>query len=244
MASPRVPIRGLRSGSVTLDADAERHLVRVLRLGEGDAFVAFDPELGLEAAGVLVYVRSAVKKGATLARIDLVRAVPERPRIFWVHGLPKGDKPDAIARDATELGVTAVVFAICERSVPKLSSVLAEERAKRWQRISDEAARQCGRAKSAQIRIERSLADALLFATVNAGRESARFCFHPEAARRFEVNAAVGPLVFATGPEGGFTDDEIAVAEKDHLVVCSLGDLVLRTETVPAAVLGAVLLKS
>jgi 16S rRNA (uracil1498-N3)-methyltransferase len=235
VAAPRVPIRGLRSGPLQLDTDAERHLVRVLRLAEGDAFTAFDPELGLEAAGTVV----AVKKGATLARIDLVRAIPERPRIFWVHGLPKGDKPDAIARDATELGVTAVVFAICERSVPKLNV----ERAKRWQKISDEAARQCGRAKSAQIRIERSFADALVFATVNAGDESARFCFHPEASRRFEVAAAVGPLVFAAGPEGGFTGDEIATAEEEHFVVCSLGDLVLRTETVPAAVLGAVLLK-
>jgi 16S rRNA (uracil1498-N3)-methyltransferase len=208
----------------------------VLRLKKGDAFVAFDPEAGTEAAAVLA--------SSTTARIDLVRALPERPRIFWVHGLPKGDKPEQIVQDATELGVTSICFAVCERSVPKLNV----EKVKRWQKISVEAARQSGRARASEVRIERNFADALLWAHANAGAESARFCFHPIADRRFETSAvspaeAVGTLVFAAGPEGGLTDGELAQAEKEGFRICSLGDGVLRTETVPAAVLGAILLR-
>jgi 16S rRNA (uracil1498-N3)-methyltransferase len=212
-----------------LPEEAAHHL-SVLRLQKGAAFVAFDPEAGTEAAATLLTSKTA--------RVDLVRALPERPRIFWVHGLPKGDKPEQIVQDATELGVTSICFAVCERSVPKLNV----EKVKRWQKISVEAARQCGRAKASEVRIERNFADALLWAHANAGAESARFCFHPIADRRFERSAAVGTLVFAAGPEGGLTERELAQAQKEGFRICSLGDLVLRTETVPAAVLGAILL--
>jgi 16S rRNA (uracil1498-N3)-methyltransferase len=229
----RVPIRDLSSGVISLPKEAAHYLLHVLRLSDGDSFVAFDPEESTEANATLV-----VEKGATFAKVELLRAVPELPDIFWVHGLPKGDKADAIIRDATELGVTSFCFAVCERSVPKLDVA----KVKRWQKISDEASRQCGRTQAAEVRIERNFADALLWATANAGRDAAGFCFHPEAGRRFESSAAVGTLVFAAGPEGGLTEREVAQAEKEGLRICSLGDRVLRTETVPAAVLGAVLL--
>lgn len=230
MGTRRVPIRALSSGVISLPKEASHHLVRVLRLNDGDAFVAFDPDEGTEAHATLV--------GTTEAKVGVLRVTaPAAGRIFWVHGLPKGDKGGDIVRDATELGVSSICFAVCDRSIPKLDL----EKIKRWQKISVEAARQCGRSRASEVRIERNLDDALLWATANA-RGAAGFCFHPEAEERFRASAARGEVIFAVGPEGGFTDREIAVAREHELRLCSLGALVLRTETVAAAVLGAVLL--
>jgi 16S rRNA (uracil1498-N3)-methyltransferase len=229
----RVPIRGLGSGRIPLPEEAAHYVSHVLRLKTGARFTVFDPTEGTEAEAELL--------GANEAHVGVLRVVkPATGRIFWVHGLPKGDKPEQIVRDLTELGVYSICFAPTERSIPKLNI----EKPKRWLKISEEAARQCGRTKSAEVRVERNLDDALLWATANTGRESARFLFHPEAEVRFDPSAAVGQVVFATGPEGGFSDAEIAMAEtKYKFRVCALGDWVLRTETVPAAVLGAVLLR-
>lgn len=213
-----------------LPEEAAHHLVRVLRLRTGDSFVAFDPSEGTEADASLVSETEADVGALHVAK-------PTRDRIFWVHGLPKGDKPETIVQDLTELGVYSICFAPCERSIPKLNI----EKAKRWLKISEEAARQCGRSKSSEVRVERNLDDALLWATANAMRAE-KFCFHPEATVRFTVPTA-SDLIFLAGPEGGFTDAEIAMAEtKYKFRICNLGDLTLRTETVPAAVLGAVLL--
>jgi 16S rRNA (uracil1498-N3)-methyltransferase len=48
-------------------------------------------------------------------------------------------------------------------------------------------------------------------------------------------------VAFAVGPEGGLTGEELAAAERAGFVRVTLGPLVLRTETVCAAVLGALL---
>jgi len=235
VALPRVVIRSLAEGEQTLTREAEAHLVRVLRLREDDAFVAFDPGVGLEARGVIL----RLKKGQIRVRLDAPTPAPPDRFIAWVHGLPKEGKADAIVRDTTELGATLVIFAPCARSVPKLER--AEARVKRWQRIADEAARQSGRVYAPQIRIERSWDDALLLASVNAGAKAALFCLYEKSETPL-TTILPGAIAFAVGPEGGLEEKEIASAQKNGFAICSLGDRILRTETVPAAVLGAVLI--
>jgi len=71
-----------------------------------------------------------------------------------------------------------------------------------------------------------------------------RLCLDPRA--EVGLGAALGEigeggLVMAVGPEGGLTDEELAAAEEAGMTRVTLGGLVLRTETVCAAVLGAVL---
>ena len=232
MTARRVPVRGLAEGERALDADAARHLVRVLRFAPGDAFVAFDPAAHTESDAVLV-----ASEGAVVARFSAPRpaAIVAGATRVWVHGLAKGDKCDAIARDATELGATRVVFAPCARSVAKPKDGAAK--VERWSRVAAEAARQCGRADPPVVELAASWEAAL------ASCAGARVCLHPAAQERLSALelSADGPIAFAAGPEGGLTDDELAIAERLGWSVRSLGSAVLRTETVPAAVLGALL---
>jgi 16S rRNA (uracil1498-N3)-methyltransferase len=235
----RAPIADLAPGERSLDGAVGHYLVRVLRLRAGDSFVAFDPATGAEADARVVRAEASsliVQFGApreSQARIE--------GTLTLVQGLAKGDKCDAIVRDATELGATRIVVALTRRSVVRLDDDRAVARQTRWARIAEDAARQCGRARPPTVDRPTDWEGAL--DSVPAG--VARFCLHEGATRAlgpglFEALAGAVDLAFACGPEGGLEASEVEGAVARGWSVCSLGPLALRTETVAAAVLGAV----
>jgi 16S rRNA (uracil1498-N3)-methyltransferase len=235
----RAPIADLATGEHGLEGPVAHYLARVLRLHAGSAFVAFDPARGLEADARVVRADGDV----VTVRVGPLRAgkAPSDRPLAWIQGFAKGDKCDAIVRDATELGATRIVVAATKRSVVKLDDARSEARARRWSRIAQEAARQCGRSEAPSVARPTAWREAL--AGIDAG--AARFCLYesagqPLAPPLFEALSEGAPLAFACGPEGGLDEAEVAEAEASGWIVASLGPLTLRTETVAAAVLGAV----
>jgi 16S rRNA (uracil1498-N3)-methyltransferase len=239
----RAPIHALEAGERRIEGATAHYLVRVLRLAAGDAFVAFDPATGSEADAVTVW---AEDDGITV-RFGPLRGGPSAASlggITWVQGLAKGDKCDAIVRDATELGAARILVAQTRRAVVKLDGPRGEARQVRWARIAQEAARQCGRADVPAIAPPCSWDDAMERATLESS-PGCRFCLWEEAREALAAPLAAaladrGALAFACGPEGGLAADEVDVARSLGWIVASLGPFVLRTETVAAAVLGAV----
>lgn len=229
----RVPIDEIAAGDRALPDEAASYVARVHRLGPGDRLVLFDPERALEADAEIVEAgkRSVVVR--TFAPRPAVRAARS---ITLIQGVAKGDKMDAIVRDATELGATTIVPALCERSVARPEAA----RAARWRRIAVEASRQCGRGDAPVVAAPVTFDEA-----VRGAAGDVRLCLDPRAARG--LGAALAGLVrgasvvFAVGPEGGFTDGEIEAAEAVGLARVRFGAWVLRTETMCAAVLGAIL---
>jgi 16S rRNA (uracil1498-N3)-methyltransferase len=223
----RVPIADLGEGERELDADAARYLSRVHRLRPGDRCVGFDPARTCEAdlevlsAGRSMRVRIGALRAAEL--------VPVR-RVTVIQALAKGTKIDAVVRDATELGATAIVIAQAARSVKQGGQ------AERWRRIALDAARQSGRGDVPVIDGPLPLDDALRKA------EGARVILAPGAERSLGsvLGEVAGSLTLAIGPEGGFSDEERAVAASLGYVPAHLGRFILRTETACAAALGAV----
>jgi 16S rRNA (uracil1498-N3)-methyltransferase len=215
------------------------YIARVLRLRAGDAFVAFDPATGGEADAQVVRAEAdslVVRFGPPRA----AKAGIERALTF-IQGLAKGDKCDAIVRDATELGATRVVVAVTKRSVVRLDAERAVARQTRWARIAEDAARQCGRARPPVI--DRPTTWEAALDSIPA--EAARFCLYegatlPIGPALFEALAGGAELAFACGPEGGLEAAEVDAAVTRGWSICSLGPFALRTETVAAAVLGAV----
>jgi 16S rRNA (uracil1498-N3)-methyltransferase len=234
----RAPVPGLVAGERTLGGATSHYLARVLRLRAGSEFVAFDPATGMEADAVVVRADGdaiAVRFGPPHAGV----AASTRA-LAWIQGFAKADKCDAVVRDATELGATRILVAATRRSVVKLDGARAGARAARWARIAEEAARQCGRSDAPVVEPPMAWADAL--ARVDAA--SARFFLWERATAPlgpalFEALARGEDLAFACGPEGGLDDDEAELATARGWTATSLGPLVLRTETVAAAVLGA-----
>jgi len=240
----RAPIPDLAPGERRLEGAVAHYLARVLRLRAGDAFVAFDPATAREADAVTVWTDQdtiTVRFGSL--REGLARAARD---LTWIQGLAKGDKCDAVVRDATELGATRVIVATTRRTVVKLDAARATERQARWARIASEAARQCGRSDAPLVDPPRPWTDALArVADPVTGTDGVRFCLweqatDPLAPPLFEALARGVPLAFACGPEGGLEAPEVDEARSRGWLVVSLGPFALRTETVAAAVLGAV----
>jgi 16S rRNA (uracil1498-N3)-methyltransferase len=235
----RAPIVGLAEGEQVLGSEASHYLCRVRRLGVGDVFVGFDPEARTEA-DITILEASATAARAKVEALRPARVVAQGALVL-VYALAKGDKVDDVIRDATELGATRIVVARTERAVVKLSGDRATEKLDRWRRIAEQAARQCGRADPPAIDGVFDWEDAL-DATASC---EARFCLDPHAS--LGLGGALVPhahagasLAFAIGPEGGLAPAEVEAARAKGFLPTSLGAFVLRTETVAAAVLGAV----
>jgi 16S rRNA (uracil1498-N3)-methyltransferase len=235
----RAPVPGLRAGERTLDGAVGHYLARVLRLRAGSDFVAFDPASGDEAEAVV----ASVDGDRVTVRFGAPRAGKARPAcdLLWVQGFAKGDKCDAVVRDATELGATRIVIAATRRAVVRLDGDRAAARLTRWARIAEEAARQCGRSEAPRVEGPLEWDEAL----GRAADDAARFCLwegatEPLAPPLFEALGRGASLAFACGPEGGLEAAEVESAAAFGWSRVSLGPFVLRTETVAAAVLGAV----
>jgi 16S rRNA (uracil1498-N3)-methyltransferase len=214
------------------------YLVRVLRLRAGNTFVAFDPTSSHEADATTVWAEDdaiTVQFGEPRAAVRTSRG------LTWIQGLAKADKCDAVVRDATELGATRVVMVATKRSVVKLARERSETRQARWARIAEQAARQSGRSDAPIVDAPSAWPDAL----ARVDSRDARFCLwehavEPLAPPLFDALAQGGSLAFACGAEGGLDEGEVSLARERGWLLVALGSRMLRTETVAAAVLGAV----
>jgi 16S rRNA (uracil1498-N3)-methyltransferase len=236
----RVPLAALRAGERVLPEAEARYVTRVHRLGVGDVFVAFDPEERLEADVELVHVGRDV-----VGRLGEPRAARRTARtpVTLLQALGKSDKPERVLRDATALGVEAVVFVETARSVVHLAD-RAEGRRRRWRAIAVDAARQSGRGDVPEVTGPLSLPEALAVAEGASGR----ICLSPEATATFQEVLDGSPpdahVALLVGPEGGFTTDEVSAAKAAGFTPASFGELVLRTETAAVAALGAIVARS
>lgn len=205
---------------VTLSPEAGHHLCRVLRVGVGQPVLLFDGE-GLEATAVVI------DDAPTAARLELREAPrPCRPaaRVHLALGLLKGPAMDDAVRMATEAGMTDLHPVLARRSVA------TGDRIDRWERIAASAAQQCGRADVPAIRPPLRLAEVLRALADVPDRRVAL----PGADRAMP---AAGDVAVLVGPEGGWTDDEVALALAAGFTPVGLGAWVLRAATAaPVAV--------
>jgi 16S rRNA (uracil1498-N3)-methyltransferase len=235
---PRFYIPEVDAASAQFDLPEEEavHLVRVLRLGEGDEIEVFDGRGGAWKANV---VRSD-KHGATVRRHAPVASAAEtRVPVAVVISVPKAGKMDDIVRDAVMIGAAAIHPVTSERSEANRTALVEGHRVARWQRIAVSSAKQCRRAVVPIVHDVVSLEHYLA-----EPREGVRIiCVEPGAAASEVRPAAQIPRPDAAavivGPEGGWTDDEVIAARAAGAIAMTLGSRVLRADTVPLIALTA-----
>ncbi|MEO1132185.1 MAG: 16S rRNA (uracil(1498)-N(3))-methyltransferase [Cyanobacteria bacterium J06639_1] len=213
-------LQGLEpSASFALAKDQIHYLQRVRRLRPGDEFLAFD------GSGALWQLQW--QDGRAIAIAELIPTPRELPIPFTlVMGIPKHGF-DEVIRQATELGVARIAPVLSARTIVKPSASKVE----RWRAIAREAAEQCERVfvpeiSSPQPWTERigQLPGTNLMAVARAdGLSLAR-----AIATRQPQTAS---LAIAIGPEGGWTEEEITLAQHSDWVAVSLGSRVLRAVT-------------
>lgn len=231
--SPRLllPHAGEATGPVLVQGDAFHHL-RVLRLGPGDPLEVFDGKGRAWEAEVL-----EVSRDSATVRLGPLRKASTGRHVSLLQALPKADKLELVLQKGTELGAHAFYPALSERSLVRLSKAAAETRRARWQRIADEAARQCGRADTPAVHALQGLLHA-----ARALPPSTRVLILDEEERTLGLAKAASvdvgaPLALVVGPEGGLARPEVEALRALGGVSVSLGPLVLRTETAALAAL-------
>ncbi len=237
-----------------------RHLAVVLRLKRGDEVSAFDgcgywkphhglvanscgnrkPHYGLVANGkekeYLCRIEEINKGQVTLLILHSKTASSNNPAIALACAIPKNVKMDYIIQKTTELGVSRIIPMWTKRTIVKIDPQRAADKQKRWQRIAQEASKQCKRIKFPLIDPVREFKDVLS----EISRYDLAIIPNLEKGNKAianAVNAFKGKsILFFIGPEGDFTPDEIAAGAEKGCVGVSLGDLVLKVDTAAIAV--------
>jgi 16S rRNA (uracil1498-N3)-methyltransferase len=208
----------LAPGPTVLSGPEAHHLANVLRARPGDAVCLFNGD-GAEYQAVIV---EAGKKQVHLE--VTARRTPKRELDFRLEvaaPLPKGDRGDFLIEKLTELGATRFVPLWTRRSV-------VHSRPEKFQRAVIEASKQCGR----NILMEIGPTTAWEDYCGDGELPAVRLMAHPGGGPMPDPN---GDMALAVGPEGGFMDEEVAVAESAGWRLIDLGPRILRVETAAVA---------
>jgi 16S rRNA (uracil1498-N3)-methyltransferase len=215
--------------TVKLSDDAFGHIVRVLRLSEGDTVALFNGKEPVQYTAKLVDVK---KKEASAEIIKQEVIANESPvNIHLGQGISRGDRMDYTLQKSVELGVNKITPLFTERCGVKLSGERLTKKHDQWQKIVISACEQSGRCIVPEVAEPMYLEDWLAQET-----NSLKLNLHPKAKHSImtlPVDSTESALQvrLLIGPEGGLSDDEISKANEADFQDILLGPRVLRTET-------------
>ncbi len=225
----------------TIRGSDAHHLLNVLRMNPGDRFTIVD-ERGAEREATITDV------SADVLTVDL--GPPRQPDIEpsvhldLYHGLPRASRYETSLRMCTELGVNGFVPVLSARSVIRLDEDAAQRKRERWQRIVEEAGKQCGRTSIPQVAAPMAWSEALssfeesdvpgvMPAAGLAGSEALSLGQQASVL----ADEGIERLALFIGPESGFDLAEESAARDAGVALVTMGPRILRTET--AAVVAA-----
>lgn len=234
-----VPALDPASRAASLPEEEARHLTRVMRLGAGDEIAVFDGRGHEYRARITSAARGAVE----VELVEPITPTPEpRVPVTLVQAVLKGDKMDAVVRDATMMGAAAIEPIVTARTIGRSRALESGRAAQRWRRVAVSSAKQCRRATlprvGSGVPFERWLTECgagLKLILVEPSASSG----HEQSLHFLEIHAPAS-LALLIGPEGGWAPDERQQAEAAGCMPATLGGLTLRADAVPLAALAVV----
>ncbi|MDI6890859.1 MAG: 16S rRNA (uracil(1498)-N(3))-methyltransferase [Thermodesulfovibrionales bacterium] len=246
-----IPITSIKEGQISITGEKARYLSSVLRCKKGDELIVFDGRGNCLRTKILRSDRREV----IVETLEKFTCDTESPiDIFLAQGLLKGEKMDMVIQKVTELGVKEIIPVITERSQLRETKKVA-----RWRKITGESSRQSGRSIIPLVHEPMYFSDCLsLLATRHASLSLKGLIFYEEGGIKISeaiqkitihdtgytiqdkyimhhvsciLNPASLPIYLLIGPEGGFTREEVTIAEEKGFIVTSLGKRILRAET-------------
>ncbi len=208
-----------------LPGELEHQVRRVLRLRDGAEVVLLEGD-GAEVRCVvsgedLVVTERRPSKGEPRHRLTVVQA------------LLKGDGLEEAIRAATEVGVAAFELAVSDRTIAR---ELSPRKLERLRSVAREAAEQSERGRVPPVGAPRPLAELIGPGTV--------LLWERGSAEQPGLAALDAPHRLVIGPEGGFTPDEVAAAERVGATLAGLGPRILRAASVAPVAAAVVLSRS
>ncbi|MBO5565581.1 MAG: 16S rRNA (uracil(1498)-N(3))-methyltransferase [Lachnospiraceae bacterium] len=220
----------IADGTLRITGKDYNHIRNVLRMRPGEEISVSCGDGKEYRFGITSFEEEAV-----LCKLRFIKEkdaeLPVQVTLF--QGLPKADKMDLIVQKAVELGVYEIVPVECRRTIVKLDEAKKKKRVERWQTIAESAAEQSHRSIVPKVRMPVTMEEA-----IGLAKDSTQYRFIPyelqgqEGTRALmeEIEEGSAVSVFI-GPEGGFEEDEVALAQEAGIRPVSLGRRILRTET-------------
>lgn len=220
------------SAELSIDGQAAKHLINVLRIKPGQPVVLFDGN-GTEYQTRVIDVGRQNVIAELISADKLSRESPLA--ITLVQGLCRSERMDWLLQKATELGVSNILPVNTQRSVVRLDAKRVKSRLAHWQGILTHACEQCGRNTIPGLCSPLSLTEAL--DQLDNGN---RYFLDPNAEPGISDLPRADKVTLIVGPEGGFSDEERQLMNSHDVKSFRLGPRILRTETAGIAALAAI----
>lgn len=202
-----------------------RHAIQVLRLNAGETLILFNGTGGEYQARI-----TSVSKRAAFTLIESFSPLDtESPlHLTLTISIIKPDKMDFALQKAVELGVASIQPLITQRSVIRIGKDKADKKTQHWEGIVQAACEQSGRTRLPIVEAPQTLESWLESTT-----DGTRIILAPgDYPRISELPLDLpAPISLLIGPEGGFTDEEVALCQQAGMTAVSLGPRILRAET-------------
>ena len=233
MHTPRIYVAAdlAPNTTVTIEGGKHHHLRNVLRLKAADAVILFNGQGGEYGAEVQAISKQATQI-TTLTYDPINRESPLH--ICLLQGILKRDAMINALQRATELGVSKII--------PIQTQHLSEKRVQlagrweAWQAVIEQSSEQCGRTQLPELAPLTRYTEAVSM-TQNADFDLQLLAHLGAPESRTPPATTPKRIAVAIGPEGGFSDAEVTLAEANGFRAYTLGARILRAETAPAALL-------
>ncbi|MFC0048175.1 16S rRNA (uracil(1498)-N(3))-methyltransferase [Rheinheimera tilapiae] len=221
--------------SVALCEDAANHAGKVLRMQAGEALELFNGD-GNNYAAVIIEV------GKKQLVVD-IQSSSENPiesplKLHLGQGISRGDRMDFAIQKAVELGVSEITPLFTERCGVKLDADRLEKKREQWQKIVISACEQSGRSVVPPVHQPVTLEKWL-----GQADNCLKLTLDPWTSATIKQLAPTDRLRLVIGPEGGFSDREVAATTLAGFQPVRLGPRVLRTETAALTAIAALQLQ-
>ena len=234
----------INNNKITIIGNDVNHIKNVLRQKSGDKITICDIS---KEQDYLCEIDKIEEKSIGCNIIEkLENNTESNVKVTIFQGLPKADKMELVIQKSVELGVYDITPLQMKRCVVKLNEKDKAKKIQRWQKISEVAAKQCGRNIIPKINNIVNVKevcnlcneyDIVLIAYENEKENTLK----KELKNLKKLDKEEIKVAVIIGPEGGIAPEEIKMFEENGAKIITLGNRILRTETVALSVLSIIM---
>lgn len=233
----------INENKITIIGEDVNHIKNVLRKKIGDKLEVCNQETGTTFECEIAEINEAEIKNHIISENKMTNS---KILVDIFQGLPKAEKMELIIQKSVELGVNAIIPVKMQRCVVKLDMKSENKKIERWQKISESAAKQSGRNSIPQIhkiiKIEeisklKNEYDIIIICYENEKENNIKKEIQKlKQNKKQEIRIAI-----VIGPEGGLEENEVKYLQKEGAKIVTLGNRILRTETVALNILSIIM---
>ena len=233
----------INENKITIIGEDVNHIKNVLRKKIGDKLEVCNQETGTTFECEIAEINEAEIKNHIISENKMTNS---KILVDIFQGLPKAEKMELIIQKSVELGVNAIIPVKMQRCVVKLDIKSENKKIERWQKISESAAKQSGRNSIPQIhkiiKIEeisklKKEYDIIIICYENEKENNIKKEIQKlKQNKKQEIRIAI-----VIGPEGGLEENEVKYLQKEGAKIVTLGNRILRTETVALNILSIIM---